>query len=124
MEQTADQSFQLALRHLERVRDAWWEPDWADLSLYGFYCLEACVVAAALHVGWQRPTGHQRKETTARRLTTMYGLPEIAELLVDLNAMRKFQAYGDIAPPLNLDVEDVTRKIERYVDSVRNLITL
>jgi hypothetical protein len=42
----------LAQRHLERVRAAWDTPtDWDDLSMYGFYCLEAAVESAAIHVG-------------------------------------------------------------------------
>jgi hypothetical protein len=31
------------------VRTAWDPPDWADLSFFGFYCLEAAVEAAAIH---------------------------------------------------------------------------
>jgi hypothetical protein len=41
----------LAGRHLERVQEAWSEPDWSDLSTYGLYCLEALVRAAQLHLG-------------------------------------------------------------------------
>jgi len=38
----------LARHHLKRVLSAWDDPtDWDDLSLYGFYCLEAAVEAAA-----------------------------------------------------------------------------
>lgn len=38
----------LARRHLKRVLSAWDDPtDWDDLSLYGFYCLEASIEAAA-----------------------------------------------------------------------------
>ena len=37
----------LARHHLKRVLSAWDDPtDWDDLSLYGFYCLEAAVEAA------------------------------------------------------------------------------
>ena len=49
---TGSRKLELAKRHLERVQAAWTEPtDWDDLSLYGFYCLEAAVEAAALHHG-------------------------------------------------------------------------
>ena len=50
MDQTASESFQLALKHHERALVAAIEPiDWTDLSTFGFYCLEACVVASVLH---------------------------------------------------------------------------
>ena len=40
---------ELAERHLQKVLAAWDDPtDWDDLSLYGFYCLEAAVESAAL----------------------------------------------------------------------------
>ncbi|MCY4622630.1 MAG: hypothetical protein OXD34_12485 [bacterium] len=122
MAQTADESLGLALRHLKRVRGSWDPPDWADLSLYGFYCLEACVVAAALHVGWQRPTGHPRKEDAAQRLSTTHGLPDVAGLLVKLNEMRKYEAYGDVVPPDELVPEDTAQEIEEYVESIKALI--
>ncbi len=48
----AQAKLKLAQRHLERVLAAWDTPtDWDDLSLYGFYCLEAAVEAAAIRVG-------------------------------------------------------------------------
>lgn len=123
MTQTADESFQLALRHLERVRGSWDDPsDWADLSLYGLFCLEACIVAAVLHVGWPRPKTHRRKEKAAIRLSTEHGLPDAAGLLVLLNDMRKHEAYGDVVRPDELDPEDAAREIEDYVESVSRLI--
>ena len=51
VQQTAEDSFQLALSHLERVQVSWDDPtDWADLSSYGLYCLEVSIVAAALYL--------------------------------------------------------------------------
>ena len=41
--QEAHEKLELARRHLGRVQAAWDPPDWADLSLYGFYALEAAV---------------------------------------------------------------------------------
>ena len=124
MEQTAQGSFELALGHLERVQLAWDVPtDWANLSTYGFYCLEASVVAAALHLGRERPGGHFEKQQEASYLADQQGLPEIGDLLVDLNAMRKHEAYGDVDPPEDLDSEDIAVAIERYVESVRELLS-
>ena len=48
-------------------------------------------------------------------LTTEHHLPDIENLLVDLNTMRKHEAYGDINPPDSLDPEDVASEIEAYV---------
>jgi hypothetical protein len=40
----------LAEEHLKRVQAAWDDPtDWEDLTMYGLYCVEAAVVAAAKH---------------------------------------------------------------------------
>ena len=44
-----EDKMKLARRHLERVQVAWEDPtDWADLSFYGLYALEAAVDAALL----------------------------------------------------------------------------
>ena len=123
MEQTALEAFRLALRHLDRVLSACDEPtDWSDLSLYGFYCLEACVVAATLQLDGEAPRGHRTKERKARELSAKYGLPDVGDLLVDLNNMRKYQAYGDTEYPTNLRAEEIAVAIELYFDTVRDLI--
>lgn len=124
-EQTAEDSFRLALSHLERVQAAWDTPtDWTDLSTYGFYCLEACVVAAALQLEQKAPRGHMVKAQAARRLNKEHGLPDVEGLLVDLNAMRKYTAYGDTDPPDDMEPEDIALSIEEYVESVRALLKL
>lgn len=123
MAQTSAESLELAMKHLERVHLAWDEPtDWTDLSTYGFYCLEACVVAAALHLGRPRPNSHPAKVEQARSLAKSHGLPDIDNLLLDLNTMRKFTAYGDTEPPEDLDAEDVSATIEEYLQAVRALL--
>ena len=48
---TAQGKLELAEKHLERVQGAWDPPDWPQLSMFGFYALEAAVEAAALHYG-------------------------------------------------------------------------
>lgn len=122
MEQTAEEALRLALRHLDRVLSAWDEPtDWSDLSIYGFYCLEACVVAAGLHLDGRAPRGHRAKERKARQLNAEHGLPDIGDLLVDLNDMRKYEAYGDTEYPTDLGAEEIARAIEHYVDAVKDL---
>lgn len=96
--------------------------DWADLSLYGFYCLEACVVAAAIHLGRSRPRHHQQKVQEARHISVAHGLPDVSDLLIDLNGMRKHVAYGDIGAPGNLDPQDVASEVEEYVEAVKRLL--
>lgn len=112
----------LAQRHLERVQEAWDDPlDWDDLSLYGFYCLENAVEAAALHFGLRTTHAHAEKAEIASRLHEERNLPDVSGLLVDLNAARKAAAYGDIDPP-ELDPQDVANEIEEYVEAVATLI--
>ena len=123
MAQTAQDSFQLARSHLQRVRTSWDDPtDWTILATFGFYCLEACVVAAALHLGWPCPGGHQEKENAAYRLSTNHSLPDVMDLLRDLHEIQKYEAYGDTPPPASLDAEQVAIAIEEYVDSVSRLL--
>ncbi len=123
MEQTAENSLQLANSHLERVLASWDEPtDWADLSTYGFYCLEASIVAAALHLGWQRPSSHRAKDDAAARLRDEHGLPDVEDLLFVLNEARKYEAYGDTSRPDDLNAEEIAAAIEEYVASVGALL--
>ena len=111
----------LARRHLDRVQSAWDEPDWDDLSLYGFYCLEAAVEVAALHFGFRTSTKHWEKVDVALRLHKTKGLPDISDLLRKLNDARKAAAYGDIELP-ELDAEDTAAEIEEYVEAVAALL--
>src|SRR2546427_8014212 len=111
----------LARRHLERVQAAWDTPtDWDDLSIYGLYCLEAAVEAAATHVGLMTSKKHWEKADIAGELHKTHGLPDVGQLLRDLNDARKAAAYGDVPAP-SLDAEDVASEIELYVDAVAQL---
>jgi hypothetical protein len=112
----------LAQRQLEVVQVAADEPvDWDDLSLYGFYCLENAVEAAALHFGIKTTHIHSEKADIASRLHEEQGLADVSDLLVDLNYARKAAAYGDVEPP-ELDPEDVASEIEAYVESVATIL--
>lgn len=126
MAQTATDSLEVARRHLEKVEAAWRGPvDWADLAMYGFYCLEACVVAVALHLGEPPPAKtHPAKVALAKRFTASHGLPDIEQLLIALNARRKFEAYGDIEldEDDDLDAEDVADDIRGYVEAVEAMV--
>ena len=118
---TPNEKLELAKRHLERVLGAWDPPDWADLSLYGFYALEAAVEAAVLHLGLNVQKTHWARVSAAGDLHKNHGLPDVADLLRDLNETRKSEAYGDVAAP-PLEAEDVASAIELYVDAVESLV--
>ena len=123
VQQSAEDSLRLARAHLERVQQALWDStDWANLSTYGLYCLEACIVAAALHLGQPRPRNHFSKAETAENLSREHGLPDIGDVLIDLNNMRKLQAYGDTPAPVGMDPEDTASMTETYVDLVQGLL--
>jgi hypothetical protein len=119
---SAEEKLAVARRHLDRVLSAWPDPtDWDDLSLYGFYCLEAAVEAAAKKVGLPTSRKHWEKADLAGVLERKHGLPDIEQLLRDLNDARKAAAYGDIEGPDNLDAEDTASQIENYVEAVADL---
>ena len=119
---TAVEKLKLARRHLDRVLAAWDTPtDWDDLSLYGFYCLEAAVEAAAIRFGLTTSRKHLEKVDLAAELHKNHGLPDVEQLLHDLNDARKAVAYGDVAAP-DLDAEDTASEIERFVDAVAKLL--
>lgn len=118
---TAEEKLELARRHLERVQAAWDPPDWADLSLYGFYALEAAVEAASLHYGMKFQKAHWARVEAAETLHRQYSLPDVSALLRDLNETRKSEAYGDVQAP-ELDAEAVASEIESFIDSVGQIL--
>ena len=109
----------LARDHLARIQA---DPeDLDDLSIYGLYCLEAAVEAAALHVQIKVTKQHWEKANVALELHTQHGLPDIYDLLNDLNDGRKAVAYGDVEAP-DFEDRDVAIEIERYVKAVEELV--
>ena len=99
-ERSAGHFLTVAQHHLERVHAAWDDPtDWSDLSLYGFYAVEAAIVAAGTEFGWDVAPQHRSKAQAADRLRREHGLPDVEELLSGLNAARKATAYGDTDLP-------------------------
>jgi hypothetical protein len=105
------------------VQVAWLDPvDWSDLSLYAFLALENAVVAAAdsLGISWERT--HPSKVAAAQILYAKHGLPDIADLLVELNSLRKAEAYGEVRPSQYLEPEEVAVQVEGYVEAVGALL--
>lgn len=120
---TASSKLALAKRHLRRALAAWPEPtDWDDLSLYGFYCVEAAVEAAALHLGLKTSTRHWEKVDVASKLHVQAKLPDATDLLRDLNDARKSAAYGDTEMP-EVEAEEIATQMENYVDAVTLLLS-
>ena len=118
----AQEKIRLAQKHLERVQAAWDDPtDWADLSLYGFYCLETAIEAAARHFGIRVTKRHWEKVDIAVQVHREHGLPDVSDLLRSLNNARKAAAYGDVQAP-ELDAEDVASQIELFVDEVKQVL--
>jgi hypothetical protein len=115
---------EVAKKHLERVKAACDPPDWSDLGTYGLYCLEALVRAGALKAGETPIRTHWGKADQARNLSVRYKLPDIGELLTDLNSIRKAYAYGDSdideseynAQEIAGDIEDYFEKMSRFCE--------
>ena len=57
----------------------------------------------------------------AAALASSHGLPDVSELLRDLNEGRKHQSYGDVDAP-ELSAEETAAAIETYVESVAALV--
>ena len=64
---------------------------------------------------------HWEKAETAVKLHYEHGLPDVLQLLHNLNDARKAVAYGDVPAP-DLDAEQVASQIEPHVDAVAELI--
>jgi hypothetical protein len=88
-------------------------------SNFGFYCLEAAVMAAALKLRVPAERTHISKQRAARVLASK-GHPDISNLLRDLNEARKSRAYGDVPFP-RLDAENVAAAVETFVTAVNAL---
>ena len=123
MSETSSEDYLVrAEEHLERVYASWDAPtDWGALTIFGFYCVEAAVMAATSHSGLPNTRNHREKAKLAQRLHKAYNLPDVSSLLKTLNVARKAAAYGDVEAP-ELDAQDLLVEIETFVDSVRDLV--
>ena len=72
----------------------------------------------ARDTGGKTPHNHRAKVESARRLHAECGLPDIADLLIDLNTGRKAETYGDVDGPQDLEAEDVASAVEEYIELV------
>jgi hypothetical protein len=115
--------FEFARNHLVRARNAARKSpvDWTDLTVYGFYCLELALKAAAEHLGAKISPNHLQKAELAKALAGAHNLPDVSALLLDLNEARKATGYGDVAIP-RLDSDDLLAQLEGYVSAVGGLL--
>lgn len=74
-----------------------------------------------MHAGIDTARHHAARADAAAALASSHGLPDVSELLRDLNEGRKHQSYGDVEPP-DLSAEETAGAIEVYVDSVAALV--
>ena len=89
------------------------------MGTYGLYCLEALVRAASLKAGETPIRTHWGKADQARNLHQKKGLPDIEDLLNDLNVLRKATAYGDMEyDEADYDAREIATTIEEYFDAV------
>ena len=72
-------------------------------------------------VGIKTSKKHWEKAEAAKELHRKHGLPDIEQLLRDLNDARKAAAYGDIPVP-GLNAEFVASSIKAYVDAVAEML--
>lgn len=115
--------FRLAQNHLDRARRAASKDpvDWTDLTVYGFYCLEVALKAAAEHLGTRITTSHTRKAQLAKELAANHNLPDVSTLLAELNDARKATGYGDVSIP-PLDSDGLLAQLEGYMSAVGLLL--
>ena len=122
--QTVASSLELAAKHLAKVDAARKFPDWADLAMYGLYCLEALVRAAELKTGEPPIKTHWGKAERAKALSTAHALPSIDGLMQLLNEARKSEAYGDDEfDESSHDANDIADQIKEYFDSISNFVS-
>lgn len=76
---------------------------------------------AADHFGIEWKQTHPSKVEAARELHQSHSLPEIADLMTELNALRKSEAYGEVRPSETLSSEDIAIAVEQYIEAVARL---
>jgi hypothetical protein len=120
------QHLEIAEKHLERVRKAHEQSplDWSVFTTYSLYCLEAALMGAAGAVKLRVAATHWDKGARAEELHKNHGLPDVSELLGNLNLGRKAEAYGDIEYDAEdeLDEDKIIAEVEAYFEAVEQII--
>lgn len=115
---TVEEKLALMWEHLTRVRHAESPPDWFVLATAGLHCLEAAVDAATLHFGLEMKATHKSRVAAASLMSERHGLPDVSELLDQINSVRMDEAYGDVENAPQLEAHQVTIEIERFAEAV------
>ena len=112
----------LAREQLSRAQVAAFEPeDWAELSIWAFYALENAVIAAADHLQLPWEKSHPSKVKVSRALHREHGLPGVSSLLVELNELRKSEAYGEVQPSRSMTAAEIVIAVEGFIEAVGQL---
>jgi len=113
----------LAREQASRAQVAAFEPeDWAELAIWAFYALENAVITAAdqLQLPWEK--SHPSKVKVSRSLHGAHGLPDASSLLIELNELRKSEAYGEVQPSRSMTAEEIVIAVEGYIEAVGQLV--
>jgi hypothetical protein len=117
--QSAAALLQLAREQLDRAKEN--QDDQDQVFVWSFWGLENAIMAAATHAGISSIKQHWAKAEAARKLAKQHGLPDVSELLRDLNDGRKSAAYGDTEEP-DREPSEVLSAFEEYVDTVADFL--
>lgn len=114
---------ELAREQLAKVQVAWLDPtDWSDLTTWGMHAIENAAMAAADHVGIPWKKTHWDKASVGTQLHQNHGLPDIAQLLEELNELRKGFNYGELTIKPTMAAKDIAQEVEDYIDAVAEFL--
>ncbi len=114
---------ELARGQLAKVQTSWFDPtDWSDLTIYGMHACENAAMAAADKVAIPWKKTHWHKVDVAIQLHKEHGLPDIADLLKELNELRKGFSYGELTVRPSMSAEYIAGQVEEYVESVAKFL--
>jgi hypothetical protein len=120
---TEPPKLKLARDQLARVQVAAYDPGGlVRLGHVQLLCTGERSGGAADHFGVQWKPNHPSKVEAARLLANQHGLPDIADLLIELNTLRKSEAYGEVSPSPTRSAEDIAIEVEQYVDALATLL--
>ncbi len=117
--QKASDYLRLAYEHLKRAEE---NPSDADsVFVWGFWSLENAVKAASIRAKIEVIKQHWSAGAAARKLAKSIALPNVSDLLSDLNQGRKAAAYGDTEEP-DLEPNHVLESLRDYLAKVSSYI--
>ncbi len=95
--------------------------DEENVFIWSFWGLENAIMAAADHAAIEATKQHWAKGEAARKLARNHGLPDVCDLLRDLNDARKSVAYDDTEAP-DLDPLEVLASFKDYLERVTEFL--